>query len=76
MKKVDFGFKILKIFLKVYIKIYKKIINFCNTEVEKHKFHQSKSPIPINNGDINKILLSNKVCFGKKDFEYFIAYFF
>ena len=28
MKKVDFGFKILKNFLKVYIKIYKKNYKF------------------------------------------------
>ena len=47
----------------------KKIINFGNTEVEKHKFHQSKSPIPIDNVDVNKLIISNKVSIGKKDFD-------
>ena len=28
----------------------------------------------INNIDINKIAVSNKVSFGKKDFKYFIGY--
>ena len=39
----------------------------------KNKFHQHKSLISMNNIDINKIVLSNKVCFGKKGFEYFIC---
>ena len=54
--------------------MYKKIINFGNTEVEKHKFHQNKSAIPINNVDINKIVVSNKASFDKKDFKSFIGY--
>ena len=28
----------------------------------------------INNIDINKIVVSNKVCFSKKDFKYFLLY--
>ena len=62
--------KIIKIF-KAYIKIDKKIIKFSDTQIEKHKFHQYKSPILINNIDINKIVVSNKVSFG---FKYFIGY--
>ena len=61
--------KIIKIF-KAYIKIDKKIIKFSDTQIEKHKFHQHKSPILINNIDINKIVESNKVSFG---FKYFIG---
>ena len=45
-----------------------------NTEIEKQKFHQCKIPTSIKNIDINKIVLSNKVCFGKKGFKYFIVY--
>ena len=51
----------------------KKIISFDNTEVEK-KIHQNKSSIPINNVDIDKIVVPNKVSFGKEDFKYFISY--
>ena len=51
-----------------------KIIKFGDTEIEKYKFHQHKNPILINNIDINKIVVSNKVSFGKKDFKYFIGY--
>ena len=51
-----------------------KIIYFDDTEIEKHKFHQYKSPILIDNVDINKIVVSNKSSFGKKDFKYFIGY--
>ena len=42
----------------------KKVIKFGDTEIEKHKFHQHKSPILRNNIDINKIVVSNKVSFG------------
>ena len=35
---------------------------------------QYKSPILIDNIDISKIVVSNKVSFGKKDFKYFSGY--
>ena len=50
----------------------KKIIKFDSTEITKYKFHQNKSPISINDIDINKIVLSNKLPFGKQDFRFFI----
>ena len=40
----------------------------------KNKFHQQKSPLSIKNIDINKIIVSNKVSIGQKDFKYFIGY--
>ena len=43
-------------------------------EIEEYEFHQYKSPISINNIDINKIVVSNKFLFGKQDFKYFIGY--
>ena len=52
----------------------KKVIKFGDTEIEKHKFHQNKSPILRNRIDINKIVVSNKVSFGKKGFKYSIGY--
>ena len=52
----------------------KTIIKFGDIEIEKQKFHQHKRPISIKNIDINKIVVSNKVSFGKKGFKYFIGY--
>ena len=49
----------------------KEIIIIRNTEVEKHKFHEHKSPISIGDVDINKIIVSAKVHFGKKKFYIF-----
>ena len=45
-----------------------------NTEIEKYKFHQYKRPISIDNIDVNKIVVSNKISFGKNGFRYFIGY--
>ena len=43
----------------------KKIIKFDNTEIEEHEFHQHKSLISINDIDNNKIVVPNKLPFGK-----------
>ena len=48
----------------------KKIINFDDTENEKWKFHQDKRPVLINDIDINKIVVFNKLPFGKRDFKF------
>ena len=40
-----------------------------NSEIEKYMFHHL-----IDNRDVNKIVVSNKISFGKKDFNYFIGY--
>ena len=47
---------------------------FGDVEIGKQKFHQLKTPISINNIDINKIAVSNKVFFSKKGFKNFIGY--
>ena len=52
----------------------KKIIKFDDTEIEKYKFDQYKRPILIDNIDVNKVVVSNKISFGKNDFKYFIGY--
>ena len=52
----------------------KKTIKFDDIEIEGYGFHQHKSLISINDIDINKIVLSNKLPFGKQDFKYFIGY--
>ena len=56
------------------MKMEKMIIKFGDIEIEKQKFHQHIRPISIKNIDINKIVVSNKVYFGRKGFKYFIGY--
>ena len=53
----------------------KKIIKFDDTEIEEYEFHQHKSPISINNIDINKIVVFNKLPFGKQVKYYNLKYF-
>ena len=50
-----------------------KIIKRDDTEIEEYKFPQYRSPFLINDV-VNEIVVSNKICFGKQDFEYFIGY--
>ena len=52
----------------------KRIIKLDDTEIEEHEFHQNKSSISINNIDINKIVVYNKLLFLKQNFKYFIGY--
>ena len=35
-------------------------------ELRRSRFHQCKNPFLIDNKDINKIVVSNKISFGKK----------
>ena len=51
-----------------------RIIKFGDIEIQKQKFHEHNGLISIKNIDINKIVVSNKVSFGKKRFKYFIGY--
>ena len=52
----------------------KKVIKFDDTVTEKYKLHQYRRPISIDNIDLNKRVVSNKIFFGKNDFKYFIGY--
>ena len=52
----------------------KKIIKFNGAEIKEYKFHEYKSPLSINNIDINEIVVSNKFPFGKQDFKYIIGF--
>ena len=51
-----------------------KQIKFADTEIEEYRFHQYKSPILINDIDINTIVVSNRFLFGKQGFKCFIGY--
>ena len=50
----------------------KKIIMVDDIEVEKHNFHQHKILISIYDVNIDRIVVSNKVRFGKRGFKCFI----
>ena len=52
----------------------KQIITFGNTEIEKHKFHQHKSPVSIYDVNVDRTEVPNRFPFGKKDFKHFIGY--
>ena len=41
----------------------KKIIKFDDTEIEKYKFYQNKSPILIKDIHINQMVVSNNLPF-------------
>ena len=47
----------------------KKIVKFDDIKIEKHEFHQHRNSILLKNIVINKIVVSNKVSFGKKGFK-------
>ena len=52
----------------------KASINFGDIEIQKQKFLQHKGPISIKNIDINKVVITNMVSFGrKKEFAYFLV---
>ena len=55
------------------IKLEKTFITYGNIKIEKQKFQQHKRPISTKNPDINKIVVFNKVSFGKKGFKYLIC---
>ena len=63
-----------KINKKTHIKIDKKILKLGGTEIEEYKFHQNKNPFSIIDIDINKIVVSNKLPFGKQDFKCYTGY--
>ena len=61
-------------FFKYIKKVPKEVIVFGDTGIEKHKYHFYKNLILIDDVDIDKTLISNKIYFGKKDFKCFLGY--
>ena len=51
-----------------------KIVKFDDNENETYKSQQYKRPISINNIDVKKIVVSNKISLGKNHFKYYISY--
>ena len=54
----------------------KEILMFGDIEIEKNKFYWYKSLAPRRSVDTEKLLVSNKISFGEKNFKYFIGYFY
>ena len=52
----------------------KEILMFDNIEIEKNKFSHYQAPIFVGDANIEKVLVSNKISFGEKNYKYFIGY--
>ena len=44
--------------------------------MEKNKFYRQKTSIFLGDKDIEKVLVSNKIYFGEKNYKYFIGYLY
>ena len=53
----------------------KEMITFGDIEIEKHKFHRYKSPIFLEDRDVENASVSSKISAGEKSYKYFIGYF-
>ena len=49
---------------------------FRDIEIEKNRFYHLKSPVLLKDVDIEKLLVSNKIYFGEKNYKYFIGYLY
>ena len=52
----------------------KEILTFGDIEIEKDEFYRHKTPILLKDVDIEKVLVSNKIYFGEKNYKYFTGY--
>ena len=52
----------------------KEILTFGNIEIEKSKFHRHKTSIHLGDVDVEKVLVSDNISFGEKNYKYFIGY--
>ena len=59
-----------KNFFIISVKLCKKNTAFGDTDIEEHKLYYNKNPILIDNVDINKIIVSNRVSCSKKGFKH------
>ena len=54
----------------------KEILMFWDIEIEKNKFYFHKTPIFLKDVDIVKVLVSNKISSGEKNYKYFFGYLY
>ena len=50
-----------------YLLLVKELLTFDDIEIDKNKFYHYKSPVPLRDLDIEKVLVSNKISFGEKN---------
>ena len=54
-----------------------KTLTFDKYSTNKNLFHKNKNPITINKVDIKRIVLSNKVSYGKQGtYKYYVGYIY
>ena len=54
----------------------KEIITFGDIEIDKHKSNCYKSPIFLEDVNIEKVLVSNKISSDEKNYKYFFVYLY
>ena len=54
----------------------KEILLFGHIEIEKNKFYRNKTPIVLEDPDIEKVLVSKEICFDEKNYKSFIDYLY
>ena len=71
MKKVEYYKDLLS-----HKKLGEEFFTFWDNETEKNRFYRNKTPIFFRDVDIEKVLVSNKISFGEKNYKYFIGYLY
>ena len=54
----------------------KEILTLGDIKIEKNKFYHNKTPMFLKDVDTEKVLVSNKISFGEKNYKYFISYLY
>ena len=54
----------------------KEILTFADIEIEKNKFYRNKTLIFLKDVDTEKLLVTNNIFFGEKNYRYFIGYLY
>ena len=54
----------------------KEILTFGDIEIKRNKFYRYKSPVPLRDVVIEKVLVSSKISPGENNYKYFIGYLY
>ena len=54
----------------------KEILTFGDIFLKKNKFYRNKAPISLKDVDIEKVLVSDQISFGEKNYKYFIGHLY
>ena len=54
----------------------KEILTFGDIEIKRNKFYRYKSPVPLRDVDIEKVLVSSKISPGENNYKYCIGYLY